>query len=421
VTADPSLPASSALCIDLGAAFTKVAYREDANSAAHLLRHPDLDFDEHRFCIPSVAARNTETDRWVFGAEAMGLRSGPRVEVYQNWKADLFRGEDDPELGLGQLEDATPEAARLLMERFPQLRALDVASRFLRWLHDEQIPDMLGHQRFRAAQVQLCVPEFVVGGPLASRTEQLMEAAGFRNRGCFTLSEPKANLVGVLTEGENRLTRAGNPNLAAMFGDASVLRALAQPDHAVLFLDVGAFTTDFALANFAKRRGAGFEEDPCASATLGVRLLDDLILREAPAAVRERVASGPAERESFHAAVHGGEQHFLGADPLEPFGLTPAAVDAALAEFTGAILEETTRFLADHGDEHVYAVVLTGGGNNIPGIANRLAAALGTTDLHALYAPAATAAPLHLTRHALRQELVRGASAIGGASILFGH
>lgn len=406
-----TLPPS--LCIDLGASYTKIAYRDRPDATTHLVRAPELP-DEHHFCIPSVAARNRVDDRWVFGVDAMDLSSGPRVEVFQNWKADLFDPDGDG-VGLDVLDDAAPEAVALLVEGTPLLRAYDVAVRFLRWLHDVQLPLMLSEfPNYRAAEVQLCVPEFVLEESVAPRLEAVMRDLGYRNEGSYTLSEPKANLIGILTEGQNAVAGDGSPNIGAMFGDASVLRTLAQPGHAMLLVDIGAYTTDLALASLASIGGA-VDQDPAVSARLGVRRLDDWVLESADPEARARVNRSAAEREHFHAMVYGG---VVGPQPAE-FGLTEAAVDDTIGRFTAAILDVIGAFLYAYGAERPFAAVLTGGGSNIRPIANRLASALAERGIESLHAPISTDAPAQLQKYALGPELVRGASAIGGCSILY--
>ncbi|MEM6926838.1 MAG: hypothetical protein AAF602_07930 [Myxococcota bacterium] len=405
-----SIPPS--LCIDLGASFTKIAYRSAPDATARLVTDADLPDDQH-FCIPTVAARNRATDAWVFGVEAMDLKSGPRVEVFQNWKAQLF----DParDVSFDVLDDIPDDVRRVLLEGDPALRALDVATRFLAWLYEDQIPQMVGTIDISAVQTQLCVPDFVLDDALAMRLENTMHAIGYRSTNRFTLSEPKANLIGVLTEGANALTRSGRPNPAVMFGDTEVLKRLARPGEAVLLVDVGAFTTDFALAGFTQDPDAGFAQDPSESLAHGIRKLDEWLLADAPEVDRRRVESSAAEREHFHATIHGG---IAGPRP-EEFGLTQPAVDATVDRFTQEILDGITRFLTDHEPGGLVAAVLTGGGSNVRGIANRLAAALYQRDIATLHAPKQTDAPLDRVMYGLRPELVRGASAIGGASILY--
>jgi hypothetical protein len=406
------------LCIDLGAAFTKVAYRERPDAPTRLLAHPSMTAGDARFCVPSVAARDNTNGRWVFGAEAAALRSGDRIRVHQNWKADLFLPAEERGGGLELLEDATPEALALLLEEHPHLRAMDVASRFLCWLYDEHIPTMLGPTAFQRAQVTLCVPEFVRGdSTFAEQLDHVMHWAGFRNDGEYTLSEPRANLIGVLTRGENHLARGATPNLGAMFGGSLAIRGLDRPDHSVLFVDIGAFTTDLALANLARRGPEdGGTGDPSFSARLGVRLLDQRILSLAPAAEREWVEASAEERERFHELVYGGGA--LGRRP-EEYGLTADVVDEGVAVFAQAILDAVADFRSQHAAEVVVAAVLTGGGTHLPGLGQRLADGLVASGVRTVHAPESIDLPPQVLRYPLGPELIRGASAIGGASILF--
>ncbi len=399
------------LCIDLGASYTKIAYRPAPPADTHLLAHPDLT-DPLQVCIPSVAARNPASDRWVFGAQAAGLKAGPRVELHDNWKADLFA----PESGeLSMIEDATPAVRRELVAKVPLLRAFDVAERFLRWLHDVQLPAMLDVDDLSHAQAQLCVPDFVLDSPLAPRLDRLMRDIGFVNDGAFTMSEPKANLIGVLSEGRNPVTASGEPNLLAMFGDLSVLRTLSTPGQGVLVVDVGAFTTDLALSGFGND-GSQFDEDPATSARLGVRKLDEWILETATPEARDQALSSAEEREHFHRQVFGAAR--IPARP-ESLGLDAAAVDAAVDRFAQAILDEVDRFVASV-DAHVsFNAVLTGGGSNIVGVARRLARGLVDRGVGSLHAPDSTEAPASIRRYPLGPELVRGGSAMGGCSILY--
>ncbi len=404
------------LCIDLGASFTKIAFRSTPDATSRLLQDADLP-DDHHFCIPTVAARNVDTNEWVFGIEAMDLESGPRVQVYQNWKAQLF----DPtrSVAFDVLDDTDAETREVLLAGDPALRALDVCTRFLGWLYGEQIPSMLEGSGISSeisdVESQLCIPDFVVDDSLAMRLENAMQKIGYRSTNRFTLSEPKANLIGVLTEGANALTRTGRPNPAVMFGDTAVLEQLGIPGQAVLLVDVGAYTTDFALAGFTQDPEAGITQDPSESMPHGIRKLDDWLLSGAPTVDRERVESSAAEREHFHATIHGG---IAGPRP-EEYGLTQPVVDETVDRFTRDILDALATFLGTHEPAGLVAAVLTGGGANVRGIANRLARALYEREIATLHAPKDTDAPLDRVMYGLRPELVRGASAIGGASILY--
>lgn len=412
----------SSLCIDLGAAFTKVGYRELPESTTHLLRHPTLNFDESRFCIPSVAARNVRSDTWVFGVEPMEYRAGKTVEVYRNWKSDLFSRDGSGPLGASFLEDASPQLLEFLRFTYPHLKAREVAVRYLRWLRESMIPEMLGRALPPDLEVQLCVPEFVIHGTLGPLMERIMEEAGYENAGLYTLSEPKANLIGVLTEGRNVLSR-GRPSRLGMFGDGHIVSRLSHGE-SLLFIDVGAYTTDLALANLSTDSDGSFADDPSESTPLGVSLLDRMIVDRLEPRLQQvfgETLSG-ADWERIHAIDYGGEQHFGSATAWEaPDGssLPRALVHACLEEFAAAITAAVQRFLSRAQPAQVRTAVLTGGGGNLAQVSNRLARELAGLGVAVLYAPDSTQVPPHQEKHFLSQELVRGASGIGGASILF--
>lgn len=413
----------SSLCIDLGAAFTKVAYRELPESTTHLLRHSTLNFDESRFCIPSVAAHNLRTDEWVFGVEPMEYRAGPTIEVFRNWKSDLFYSEDDVPLGVDFLDDASPMLLDFLKFTYPHLMAREVATRFLRWIHDEMVPAMVGRRIPPSVEVQLCVPEFVIQGKLGTIMERLMEDAGFENAGLFTLSEPKANLIGVLTEGRNVLTRSGRPSRTGMFVDSHIIGRLAREGESVLFVDVGAYTTDLALADLSTNAEGSFENDPSHSAPLGVSLLDRMIVGRLDPRLQEVFGSSlsPSDWERIHAVDYGGEQHFGSTAWVAADGSTlPREIlHDCLEEFAAMVSRSVRQFLDRFRPASLRIAVLTGGGCNLTQVANRLARELAGFGIAILYAPEATRVPPGMESHSLSQELVRGASGIGGASILF--
>lgn len=406
------------LCIDLGASFTKVAYRPRPDATTHLLKDPDLTYDTGRFCIPSVAARNKATGVWVFGAQAMDLRGGGRVEVFHNWKADLFVPPEERTADVSVLEGASPEVSELLLDAHPHLRAMDVAARYLCWLYDEQLPAMLGSNEFTRAQVQLCVPEFVRDdASFMAILDRVMAWAGFRNSGGYALSEPRANLVGILTSGHNIVARSGRPDLGAMLGDADILRALSKPDQTVLFVDIGAYTTDLALVSLALHQGGGFTDAPSRSARLGVRHLDELVLAEAVPEERAAVEASAQERETLHDKYS--TTHFAGGDPFAIYGLSTEGVDRCTETFAAKVLREIRSLLDECTTTVPFAAVLTGGGCNIPAVGNRVAGALAELGVRWFHVPEGIVAPPSAMRNVLRDELVRGASAIGGASILF--
>ena len=76
-------------------------------------------------------------------------------------------------------------------------------------------------------------------------------------------------------------------------------------------------------------------------------------------------------------------------------------------------------FLRRHRPNRVQEVVLTGGGNNIPELVRRLRKALAPWNVSTFYLPKA-GAPFDGARQVeIVPGVVRGASAVGGASVLF--
>src|SRR5260370_23698833 len=89
---------NATLSIDLGASYTKVAYRgacapKQVGTFEEGARILVLDNSP---LIPSLAVRtHNDSKPWVFGREAANLNPDPGMEVFQNWKADLFRPRND--------------------------------------------------------------------------------------------------------------------------------------------------------------------------------------------------------------------------------------------------------------------------------------------------------------------------------------
>ena len=88
----------ASLSIDLGASYTKIAYRraqapKDIGTCVEEARVLMIDDSP---LIPSLAVRTRNARQpWVFGREAANLNPSTSMEVFQNWKADLFRQDND--------------------------------------------------------------------------------------------------------------------------------------------------------------------------------------------------------------------------------------------------------------------------------------------------------------------------------------
>src|SRR5437870_4832721 len=84
--------------IDLGASYTKVAFRSACAAGVGQPYKEDatLLMVGASPLIPSLAVRTKRPAQpWIFGQEAANIRPGKDMEVFPNWKADLFRPEND--------------------------------------------------------------------------------------------------------------------------------------------------------------------------------------------------------------------------------------------------------------------------------------------------------------------------------------
>jgi hypothetical protein len=118
------------LAIDMGAAYSKVAFRRGVRPGENFYSESEQLVLDGKALIPSVVIRDSD-GQWHFGNIAFGLRPGPGWEVFENWKKNLFD------------TDAPPESA------------IVPAVRFLSWLREQvqaQIPES------REARVRIALP-----------------------------------------------------------------------------------------------------------------------------------------------------------------------------------------------------------------------------------------------------------------------
>jgi hypothetical protein len=228
------------ISIDLGASFTKVAYRTECAPAVGSFyeREAQLIAIEGATLIPSLAIQTGNRKQpWLFGPDAADVRIGKGMVPYPNWKAGLFHREND-------------EAAA---------KAAIVAQAFFTWLRP-YVEGAVGSLDDKVVRVML--PAFSDFAKLARATCQCVRMAGWRPMELETTTEPHANVIGIFTRGRNVFTRGSKreaPEFREMFGinnpyiekaRAAVLRSGAKRSMAVGVVDIGAFTTDIALLNF---------------------------------------------------------------------------------------------------------------------------------------------------------------------------
>jgi len=282
-----------ALCIDLGSAYTKVAFRDTPSSQAKLLGLEELNLDEQHVCVPSVAAWRERDDRWVFGMDAADLVEGNGIRVFRNWKPDLFPSGESGTNPWDLLDEDPREG--LLDAAGSYARARNVARRYLTWLREDLMPRMLPGVDLGDVVLRLCIPEFAMFSPHAAEMDRILEAAGWFNAASYCCSEPMANLTGALTQGHNAVIEPQPGKLFAnvpeMFARSHILEMVAAyqedddadaAEYATLIIDVGAYTTDFGLISIDLSGHGFFPLSETSSVRLGVHELDHRVAAALP-------------------------------------------------------------------------------------------------------------------------------------------
>lgn len=420
------------VCIDLGSAFTKVAVRSDWNAGAELLADlPRIADADVSFCVPSVVARieGGASPRWEIGQAAANQVPGPRVNVFTNWKAELM----SPSTGPARLAEVHDAGVAFLRE----LRlALD--------------------KRQSVHAVRVCVPRLPNDEDVRGRVTTMARDAGWSSCERATVYEPESNAIGLFTRGTNatHVPVGGNPrdrsgtrypHYRRMFSSVGLLASIRNGNtHRALVVDVGAFTTDFALVTFPAEPGSRATIVQT-SVALGVSELDCAVIDAQPAEAGEalRAMSVRARNAVLRLLYRGGAAQVLG----RASGRLTIGGDAGsrgviaglLDQFAARVAQATADFTSKHAaGSFLNTRVLTGGGSMIGEVRRRTLALWSDRFggiVHDLldpnepersllckfdarrrpyYEPGAIEA-----RRVENQSLVRAGSAIGGCSVYF--
>ena len=468
--------------IDFGSAYTKVALRRDPGADSELISCRSKGTAEADFCIPSTVAVNRRGSKAVpeFGDRASGLQSGGGIEVYRNWKKWLFLSQtagdhlhESPlerllhsselrELSaqygvaagqINHLQQLVGAATKLIAgpggrvtsaESQQQAVSASLAPHFFIWLR-QQVLEACSRLpttglKYESIPVRITIPAFAEGkgDELTSGTKVLLDSlskAGWPiHPDRPTTLEPYANAIGVLTKASNILNRKGI-RLADMFGKSPLITVLKDASHHPLYralvIDIGAFTTDFAMLTLKPDGNNTSEPDEIISIaqkslTLGISDLDTSMIASLPKEKGDwlRKAS-PMDWEDFRPAVYTD-----GKGVRKPeLGVIGGPADAdlvrnCLGEFSKRISEETKTFLEAVGTAppgSLEELILTGGGSFIPTV--REAAQVAAQSCGAAYvkihAPALKRTSGGPQVDKLDPGFARGGSALGGASIYF--
>lgn len=230
------------LSIDLGASYTKIAYRP-ACVPVRIGEHPTESMvwlPDDLALIPSLAIKSSNhASPWAFGWDAANLPFDRSMQVFQNWKADLFRPDNDK-------DSAT---------------AAIIAHKFFDWLRPKLKSAGID---VRECQTRVAMPAFKTFDENAVLLARCMDLSGWDDPTLILkVREPHANALGLFAGGENVVKRDAvgqiDPHYGRMFGaDSAYIRAAR--GHAlygthgnlltVMVVDIGAFTTDLASLTF---------------------------------------------------------------------------------------------------------------------------------------------------------------------------
>lgn len=408
----------STLSIDLGASFTKVArlpacrptFGHAVVKAAKVLAVDGLAL------IPSIAIRTGRDDQpWVFGQDAAGLRPGPRMEVYRNWKANLFQSQNN--------RDSAAAAV--------------VAEQFFRWLRS-----VVGASGVNLddTTVHVAMPAFQQFEENAAVVSKCMQLAGWDDVVVRRVTEPHANLLGLMSGGVSavQVNRARDPfvNYGKMFGNSSpwvraarkyVLHSRGPSRIGVLVTDIGAFTTDFAhlMFDFADNDhlGDGLSALCQTSVAHGIiNQLDRPVFDELARRHSLDWTEFPlAEVELVKQAIYAGRVHRLVTRDSRSMEVGGAAdrmmIEEAIEGFALGVWENLRRFRGNHPVQLAY---LTGGGALVAAIRERLRQQFRAEGVQLVPSPFRASPPeVELWREWTQADggLERLATALGGTNI----
>jgi len=202
--------------------------------------------------------------------------------------------------------------------------------------------------------------------------------------------------------------------------------------HWVFVADLGGYTTDFAMLGFDLARpdhafeAAASSRRGCYahySEPIGIADLDRRVraaLPEEQQVAFDHMAGEIDPRiETFHRMFYATLRPFRSGGVRLAEGPEIEGVRAAVEGFAAEIAASAERFLDMHQFERVDQLLVTGGGFNIPALREALVGKLDAYALQRVYRPVYKETELP-DRHArLSANLVRGATALGGASVYF--
>jgi hypothetical protein len=474
--------ADRVFCIDFGSAYTKVALRRDPSADSELLAGRGGTTSEANFCIPSTVAVDRRGPKPVpeFGERVASWQTGGGIDVYRNWKKSIFvspspttkslqspleallQSEELRDLAtkygvasgqINHLQQLVGAAKHLVVgpggrvissDIQQQTIAASLAPHFFIWLRQQVLEACsrlpTAGLKYDSIPARITIPEFAQGTsnevhPAWKIIVDALSKAGWPlHPDNPTVAEPYANVIGILTKAANILHR-GKVRIGDMFGKGPLITVLKDtthhPAYRAFVVDVGAFTTDFAVLTLVP--DGKNSSDPDAnisikqdSIPLGISDLDAHVIHALPKEKGEwlRKAS-PMDWEDFRPAVYT-EGKGIRKPELGIIGGTADAeiVRSCLETFTSQLARETTKFLESLSvipSGSLEELILTGGGSFIPFVRDAIqsSAQVGGHSYVKTHAPALKRTSGGPPIDKLDTSFTRGGSALGGASVYF--
>lgn len=360
----------STLSIDLGASYTKVAFRKKCvpSELGQTEQDAKLLMVDGSPLIPTIAIRTgRKSQPWVFGQQAAQLNPATGMQVFQNWKANLFRPKNDQD----------------------SAGAVLVAGQFFDWLK-QKVED--AGVLPKSVHVRIALPAFKNSENIALVIARCMDLSGWDSPLILRATEPHANVVGLFSNGRNVSMKNAAGTVRLHYGRTFdfqgpyiqaarnyVLQGTRTNLFDALVIDIGAFTVDLAAMTFdfdTPDQGDGLKIVREESHALGV--VHDLD-RPVLVALGERHNFDSADlsfsdRELLKHALYNGKSHTLLTRARGSIRLgdrvDQTTVDVLCTGFSGAICKQVERFL-DAGRRPSVAFI-TGGGAKIVSVAENL-------------------------------------------------
>lgn len=317
---------------------------------------------------------------------------------------------------------------------------------FFRWLRDfvDPVCKKKGLGRVEQIPVRISLPSFGAATKAELLLREILEEAGWLpDRRAPALAEPLANSIGTFTEGRNATHQPRHSNLmphyGMMFADTGLLRAMREaslhdgPKVAwAMIADLGGYTADFSmiglnLEDIDSRIAGSCDGKPRAayySEPIGVSILDHRIRDLLPESKRrdfDEMELDPDQRrlETFHRLVYGRMRPYRMRRVTVGEGKEMEQIRACVEEFAEEVADYAEKFMEVYQYDRIDDLILTGGGSMIPAVRMQLRNRLERFGIRKTHMYVDPAEPLAKQFHRLPLHLVRGATALGGASVYF--